>query len=407
MAVSAAAASELHQTALRETASAVTYAFRHGLELSHPGRYVLESGHEPFHLEAFAGAGHCELVLQRPPVAQMMTHWRGPGRGLSNTLRNGLYQVRFGGRALEVAVLTRTATYCDETTWFVVADEEALARRFFDAVSEWSYELRDEVLVFQDARWEKDPALFQSIQGTTFDDVVLAGSLKDEIRRDCRQFLDARERYESHGVPWKRGVLMLGPPGNGKTLCVKAIVNLLAVPCLYVKSFKAQYETAHACIHRVFERARKTTPCVLVLEDLDSLLDGESRAFFLNELDGFASNTGIITVATTNHPDRLDPAILDRPSRFDMKYQFDLPGAAERGAYLDLWNRKLVSDLRLAEATVARVVEGTEGFSFAYLKELYLSALMRWGSRAGDFSALVLEQIDPLRAQMAAKPEEP
>jgi len=113
--------------------------------------------------------------------------------------------------------------------------------------------------------------------------------------------------YERYGVPWKRGVLFLGPPGNGKTHTLKALLNASpGVPCLYVKSFKADYRgTDQDNIRKVFGRARACAPCLLVLEDLDSLIDDENRSFFLNELDGFADNAGIVTLATTNHPDKL------------------------------------------------------------------------------------------------------
>ena len=64
----------------------------------------------------------------------------------------------------------------------------------------------------------------------------------------------------------------------------------------------------------VFARARRSAPCLVVLEDLDSLIKDENRAFLLNELDGFADNEGVVVIASTNHPEKLDPAILDRPS---------------------------------------------------------------------------------------------
>jgi ATP-dependent 26S proteasome regulatory subunit len=145
-----------------------------------------------------------------------------------------------------------------------------------------------------------------------------------------------------------------------------------------------------------------------VLEDLDSLVDGQNRSFFLNELDGFASNAGIVTLATTNHPERLDPAIVDRPSRFDRKYHFELPGPEERRAYVCWWNSVLKSALRLSDETVARVVERTEEFSFAYVKELFLSATMRWitHAEAGGMEAVILAQADALREQMSSMNEE-
>jgi SpoVK/Ycf46/Vps4 family AAA+-type ATPase len=69
------------------------------------------------------------------------------------------------------------------------------------------------------------------------------------------------------------------------------------------------------------------------MEDIDSMVTDKIRSLFLNELDGFATNVGVVVLATTNHPERLDPAILDRPSRFDRKYYFELPAEAERRAY--------------------------------------------------------------------------
>jgi AAA+ superfamily predicted ATPase len=140
------------------------------------------------------------------------------------------------------------------------------------------------------------------------------------------------------------------------------------------------------------------------MEDLDSLIDEENRAFFLNELDGFASNVGIVALATTNHPERLDPSIVDRPSRFDRKYHFELPALEERLAYIHLWNNGLQSNLRLSDAGIAAVAEQTEEFSFAYLKELFLSSIMQWINTPGaadGMDAVMYEQIETLREQMA------
>jgi hypothetical protein len=177
----------------------------------------------------------------------------------------------------------------------------------------------------------------------------------------------------------------------------------------------------------VFKRARQSAPCTLVLEDLDSLLTPSNRAYFLNELDGFATNTGIVTLATTNHPEKLDASILERPSRFDRKYHFDIPQQPERLAYITLWNKTLKPSLRISEEGAARLSEATPGFSFAYLelirklgfglrieatfdwfpnrllKELFLSSMMRWISSAaqGTMEQTLLDQVNTLREQMS------
>jgi ATP-dependent 26S proteasome regulatory subunit len=100
----------------------------------------------------------------------------------------------------------------------------------------------------------------------------------------------------------------------------------------------------------------------------------------------------------------LDPAILDRPSRFDRKYTFDLPGPGERAAYVTLWNNQLQPEMRLSTAAEEKIAQGTEGFSFAYLKELFLSSMMQWmaDSRTQSFEAVVLEQRTRLQSQMGA-----
>jgi SpoVK/Ycf46/Vps4 family AAA+-type ATPase len=289
-----------------------------------------------------------------------------------------------------------------------VADSKKLAEAFFAEVCDWSSEVRGEVLVFQDGEWRKNKELFDAIKSATFANLILPGKLKEEIRNDFAQFFLSREVYERYHIPWKRGVLFIGPPGNGKTHTLKALVNQLAQPCLYVKGFKSEYATDQENMRSVFARARMTTPCLVVLEDLDSMIDDKSRAFFLNELDGFETNTGVVVLATTNHPDRLDPAILDRPSRFDRKYYFDLPGEAERSSYITAWNKELQPELSLSEETAAEVVEQTEGFSFAYMKELFLSSMMQWMAMSGlSMNKIILGQATQLREQMTASAKSP
>ena len=155
----------------------------------------------------------------------------------------------------------------------------------------------------------------------------------------------------------------------------------------------------------VFKRARTASPCVLVLEDLDSMIDSNNQSFLLNELDGFQPNTGVVVLATTNHPERLDSSILDRPSRFDRKYYFELPSANERFAYVAKWNQELQTEMRVTEAGMVPVMKRTEGFSFAYLKELFVAAMVQWISSGGTgrMDEVVLSQTRLLRSQMKSK----
>jgi transitional endoplasmic reticulum ATPase len=211
--------------------------------------------------------------------------------------------------------------------------------------------------------------------------------MKSSLISDVLGFFDNRAVYAKYNVPWKRGIILHGVPGNGKTASIKALMNALysradPVPALYVKSFETNCQTEQYAIRSIFQQARSVAPCLLVFEDLDSLVKDGIRSYFLNEVDGLESNDGILMIGSTNHLERLDPAISKRPSRFDRKYHFRIPGEGERRAYVEFWREKL--GMEEFTQDVMRVVVGlTEGFSFAYLKEVFVMVVLRL-VRGGD-----------------------
>jgi hypothetical protein len=375
----------------------------------HPGKAIIEGETGYFDLEAFVRAEKCSVVDETSIFNHIKTAWNGPGKDPTEATENSWLNVLWHGELLDVVLVTWAQNCYRSRHHWIVAETKKLAEAFFAEVCDWSSGVRGEVLVFQDGDWTKNKELFDAIKTATFENLILRDTLKQEIQNDFAQFFASREVYERYRIPWKRGVLFIGPPGNGKTHTLKALVNHLQQPCLYVKGFKSEYATDQENMRLVFARARMTTPCLVVLEDLDSMIDNQSRAFFLNELDGFETNTGVVVLATTNHPDRLDPAILDRPSRFDRKYYFHLPAATERSAYITAWNKELQPELRLADGIAPEVVQQTEGFSFAYLKELFLSSMMQWMGTAGGVSMkeIILGQAVQLREQMAATEKPP
>lgn len=411
-------------------------AYHVGRELAelHPDKSIVEGNTGYFDLEAFVCAEHCSIVEESSVFNHIRTRWDGLTKDLDRDLENSWLNVLWQGHLLDVVLITwAEGCYRSRHHW-IVADSKSVAEAFFSAVCEWSSEVRGEILVFKDGNWEKNEELYKSIRTATFANLILPDSLQQQVQTDFDQFFRSRDVYERYGIPWKRGALFIGPPGNGKTHTLKALINQLARPCLYVKGFKSEYATEQENIGAVFTRARMATPCLLVFEDLDSMIDDENRSFFLNELDGFESNTGLVVLATTNHADRLDPAILNRPSRFDRKYYFNLPGREERRKYVLAWNNAGVQDssdgtgnrgkltslhptLRLSEEVIEQVVQQTDSFSFAYLKELFLSATMQWmatRSRAPEseedqqsasqssLDTVILDQAARLRAQMTA-----
>ncbi|KFY75013.1 hypothetical protein V499_04992 [Pseudogymnoascus sp. VKM F-103] len=295
----------------------------------------------------------------------------------------------YGSKEIVVFLLSRkwpVGATPETTPEAITAASEAAKERIdklLMAVGKWSADVHSEIYVFDNTTWRKDRNLYLSVMGTKWSDVILSPALKDGIINDITTFFDSEEMYTSLNIPWKRGIILHGTPGNGKTLSIKALINTLQtgerkIPSLYVKNLdNCSYGPKHS-IREIFNRARTLAPCLLIFEDLDSLVTDKIRAYFLNEVDGLESNDGICMIGSTNHLNKLDPAIAKRPSRFDRKYHFGLPELAEREAYCAYWGKKLEGkEMVQVTAQMAGVLAGfTEGFSFAYLKELFLASLV-------------------------------
>lgn len=375
-----------------------------GRELAelHPEKTVVQGQNWYFDLEVFERAGQCSLTPQKFVFHEVDTRWESIGKKLRKKIENSWLNVLWKGNLMDVVLITWYDGRCRIRHHWIVADNRQIAEDFLRAVCEWCYEVRGEILVYHDGYFQKDEELFDSIKTATFENLILPDSLKQHLQNDFQQFFNSRELYERYGIPWKRGALFIGPPGNGKTHTLKALINQLGKPCLYIRSFKSENETEQENMSEVFTRARVLSPCVLVLEDIDSMIDDGNRSFFLNELDGFQSNTGVVVLATTNHPERLDSSILERPSRFDRKYYFELPRENERRAYIARWNENLQEEMRISECSAATLVKRTEGFSFAYLKELFVAAMVQWVTTggAGPMDSVISLQTAALRSQM-------
>nr|XP_019049576.1 hypothetical protein I302_03365 [Kwoniella bestiolae CBS 10118]OCF28506.1 hypothetical protein I302_03365 [Kwoniella bestiolae CBS 10118] len=316
-------------------------------------------------------------------------------------------QVVFGGwavawqdREFKIIFATWAESFRQVTQWHIITDSPAAANQFIHACASHCSTFRDVVWVFEQGLWRPDRALWESVQKASWDDVVLDGSFKKSLQSDYRSFFKSEKTYKDLGVPWKRGLIFLGPPGNGKTISLKALMKEVNVPSLYVKSFH--------CIRDIFARARAEAPCVLVLEDLDSLITDDNRSFFLNEVDGLEDNDGLLLIGTTNHFDRLDPALSSRPSRFDRKYTFPDPSKAQRRDYAKWWQNRLHSNgkIEFPDSLLDEFADKTGNFSFAYMKEAFVSTLLVIASHDDsendkpNFRTILLEQVHHLRHEM-------
>jgi transitional endoplasmic reticulum ATPase len=267
---------------------------------------------------------------------------------------------------------------------------------------EWTSSARERIWVFDNAKWSKDKHLWDSVQSMSWEDVIVSPAMKRKLSQDVDGFFDNRSLYQKSKIPWKRGIIFHGVPGVGKTLFIKLLIKTLGerpspIPTLYVKSLDACSGPKWS-IQQIFQKARRTAPCLLVLEDLDSLVQSNTRSYFLNEVDGLSSNDGILMIGSTNHLDQLDPAVTRRPSRFDRKYHFNLPTEAERLAYCRYWRQKYIEldEVDFLDEICAVVAKATNGFTFAYLKEMFISSLLLLVRSATDGLEDVIDDEDAI-----------
>ena len=360
-------------------------------------------------VEELSRLGHCELEPLAEPRPSLFRYWGGEDYDrLFSSYEQVVWQVTWHDHSIHVVHLQWEAGCGGESRDWVVAESAEIADAFILDVERKTHAPGNAILVFSNGRWNRSHSLYEATRSASFDDLILADGMKDAIRNDFQQFLEAEDRYTRLGIAWRRGALMIGPPGNGKTHCARALVKALDISSLYVQSLSHQYYTPEQMWKQVFDRARGLRPCVLVLEDLDSLVNDENRSFFLNQLDGFEQNHGMIVLATTNHAERIDSAIIDRPSRFDRKYHFNRPALEERSQYLADWQQRLSGECGWTAEQVDPIAAITEAFSFAYLKELVVSSLMKWMHESStDFAAVMTEQAGILQRQMKTELSEP
>jgi hypothetical protein len=371
-------------------------------------RKLVSADSHLFDFERFGQAGRASVRAAETPAQYADLEFVSLERGTRRRVAVAWFDVEWKGESLAILRLKhRPPGDCEETLQFIVSKDEAVADRFFDEVCRFCSDARGVVWVYARGGFRPDAGLYTSIANAKWDDLVLAPHLEAAVTRDFRRFLASKAIYKRYGAPYRRGALFVGPPGNGKTHAIRVLVNEIALPCLYVRSLKTRCATEDDSIADIFEEARDRAPCVLILEDLDAIITDETRSVFLNELDGFARNEGVITIATTNHPERLDPAMLERPSRFDRKYFFELPAESERARYLERWAKRLDPEARPAAATLTRAAARSERFSFAYLQELTLASLMRWvelaqTSELATMDAVLDEQLEALVRELGS-----
>lgn len=241
----------------------------------------------------------------------------------------------------------------------------------------------------------------------TWDDLVLSDSVVQLIRKDFETFLKRESWFRAERLPFRRGYLFHGPPGNGKTSVIRAMLNGGRLDGHSIALFSEKTDDHY--LERMFQLAAANAPSLIVLEDIDRAFPQVpsqlaptkvSLSHLLNCLDGLGTQEGVVVVATANNPTDLDPAILQRPGRFDRVVEFPTPDAGLRADYF----RKFVSNLSQAE--LQNCVEHSGGLSFAQLREAYILAGQRGYESGGQVAGRELwDAISALREGMCAVAE--
>lgn len=345
-----------HSSGRRVDTDAVIYE---AIKTEHPGLHVVVTPVYNANLQAYASSGGAEVQTvaehKHWPSGLKTTVYLAPAKrldggsgGLAELVRFEKFLYRWNKYEFLVYLVDGRDgqnSYPQIKNQYIVSDDPSAVATLIKTAGAWTSSLHDEIWVFDQGFWQKDPALYQAILKSHWEDVILDHSLKEDLIDTIQRFFDSREQYRRLAVPWKRGLIFYGPPGNGKTVSIKATMHTLynrepPIPTLYVKSLKGFFGPEYS-ISQIFGKARQEAPCYLVFEDLDSMVTPEVRSFFLNAVDGLSENEGVLMIGSTNHLDQLDPGLAKRPSRFDRKYLFPDPNEGQRTRYAEYWQRKL------------------------------------------------------------------
>ena len=218
----------------------------------------------------------------------------------------------------------------------------------------------------------------KSTTGIKFADVAGEDEAKENLM-EIVQYLHDPKKYTDIGASMPKGILLVGPPGTGKTMLAKAVAGESDVPFFSISGseFVEMFVGMGASkVRDLFKQAKEKAPCIVFIDEIDAIGKKRDGQFsgndereqtlnqLLTEMDGFEGNTGVIILAATNRPDSLDPALL-RPGRFDRRVPVELPDLKGREEILKVHARKVRVDMSIDYNIIARMASGASGAELA------------------------------------------
>lgn len=195
----------------------------------------------------------------------------------------------------------------------------------------------------------------------------LPDSKTDYVLNSIEKFWNSKNKFIERGFLFKRGILLTGSPGGGKTTCIQLLIEQLLQKKGIVVLGENPFATGKAL--EVLRKIEPERPLICILEDLDELVRRFTEAEWLSLLDGENQINNVVFIGTTNYPQNLDRRFVNRPSRFDEIIEISMPSTEARRAYLK--HKLLPGDL--SDEDLEKWVFDSEGFSVAHLREMYVS----------------------------------
>ena len=374
--------------------------------LADPGRAwslvgVVGYQHRPFGLGELLTEGQTpyDPYGPRPGNAATVNVACGPDGAVRPCIRCGIYLVTEAGTRTAVLLLGAAEEFGrPRVAVQVVSSDPAAAPRVAAeiraAVQEHNV-FRGQVLSFDQEVFGHGETLlhFHRRPALGADQLILPPGTLAEVQRQVVEVARHKDRLLAAGQHLKRGVLLYGPPGVGKTHTVRYLMSHLVDTTVVQLTGGAMHLIAEAC-----SIARALQPAMVVVEDVDLIAEdrgmhpGQHPLLFqlLNEMDGLAEDADVVFVLTTNRPDLLEPALAARPGRVDQAVALDLPDTAARRALFELYRGSLEVDTSRLDDVLAR----TEGVTASFLKELLRRAALLGATRTPGAGGLAVSAED-------------
>jgi len=312
---------------------------------------------------------YCEMnnIQIRPLILDSVSSWNTPSNTESFMVQ-GVFLIEVGDlKFLHAALFCKGNQFEDEISYFVIVKRDDYTKyvNFRNDFVKWETKRSNQVLEVKVVGGDD----YSYVPNSKWDDVFLPEKLKNEIKTSMEAFLSSKDKYIKNDLPWKRGILLHGPQGNGKTTLIHTLISEYDLKPVTLN------DISNENLYEAFKYAEETSPALLFIEDADGIFkDGVvNPRLFLNMMDGLKALNGVIVVLTTNYPKRLPKNLVDRRSRIDRIWAIPGPDKEMSFKFMRKWfDQTVISDSALKQ--LVNMAEEND-FSYSDFKELYISSM--------------------------------